>query len=435
MSDSQQAAPVVDVAPVEVVMTWSRFVVRLWAVVLSVAFALLLWRIVPWDWLPGGNIPAADPTADLPAQQLAEIEDYQAAVRPYEIGATVVPVFFVLALGFTPVGSRLVEVTTRRVRLWQLQVLLGTAVVVAVASVLRSLFLAFVERARNAEGFISAGWQPWVSEQIGFFVTAWACASALLLTIIVFSRRLPLTWPVPVALLAVGLTMLGVVANNQLAQPSSGLPSLPAGELRTELLALGDELGVPLEDVVVVPETTGSASYNAHVAGYGDAEQLVIFETMLRLSTPEEVQVVAAHEIGHIAEDDGLTNAVLTALAAAVGAALLGPLTGSRIVRRAAGVSLPIGAPGVPLLLALILALTAPLVMLLEGASRAREARADVFALEATRDPRALEGVLDNIATLNLEDPLPPLPVRLLSGHPSVAQRQALVQGWRERSR
>src|SRR5207247_10573329 len=56
--------------------------------------------------------------------------------------------------------------------------------------------------------------------------------------------------------------------------------------------------------------------------------------------------------------------------------------------------------------------------------SRRVEARADTFALELTRDPRAFVGLQKQLALTNLADPAPPTALQWLFGtHPDTMQR------------
>jgi STE24 endopeptidase len=64
------------------------------------------------------------------------------------------------------------------------------------------------------------------------------------------------------------------------------------------------------------------------------------------------------------------------------------------------------------------------------------EAEADWKALELTKDPAALEGLMREFASTSLEQPSPPLWVQLMLGtHPTLADRVAMARAWEARSR
>jgi STE24 endopeptidase len=66
--------------------------------------------------------------------------------------------------------------------------------------------------------------------------------------------------------------------------------------------------------------------------------------------------------------------------------------------------------------------------------SRQVEARADLHALDATRDPDSFIAMQRRLATTNLSDPDPPAAWQWFFGsHPTAAQRVAFAHDW-ERS-
>ena len=63
--------------------------------------------------------------------------------------------------------------------------------------------------------------------------------------------------------------------------------------------------------------------------------------------------------------------------------------------------------------------------------SRHIEARADVHALDLTRDPEAFVAMQRDLAVTNLSDPDPPAAWQWFFGsHPTAAQRVAIAQDW-----
>jgi STE24 endopeptidase len=63
------------------------------------------------------------------------------------------------------------------------------------------------------------------------------------------------------------------------------------------------------------------------------------------------------------------------------------------------------------------------------------EQEADWKALEVTRDPEALEGVMTAFVETSLSDPDPPGWVQLMTGtHPSLEDRVAMARAWADRA-
>ena len=85
----------------------------------------------------------------------------------------------------------------------------------------------------------------------------------------------------------------------------------------------------------------------------------------------------------------------------------------------------------VPLILFLLAMATVVSTPVQNLVSRHIEARADVHALDLTRDPDAFTSLQRDLAVTNLNDPDPPAAWQWFFGsHPTTAERVALAQDW-----
>jgi STE24 endopeptidase len=143
------------------------------------------------------------------------------------------------------------------------------------------------------------------------------------------------------------------------------------------------------------------------------------------------VRSVVAHELGHAKRHDVLHGTLVGALGAAAGVCLLYlALTWPTLLRRA-GVSTLADPRSMALVMAVITVLTllgGPLQLLV---SRRVETRADVHALDLTRDPDSFAAMQRRLALSNLSDLDPaPLVFGLFASHPTAPQRIALARDW-----
>ncbi len=194
-----------------------------------------------------------------------------------------------------------------------------------------------------------------------------------------------------------------------------------AREYRAEL-GVGD-IPMRVEDV---SDDTDQA--NAYAFGLGPSRRIVFWDTMLAepFSLAEQ-KVVLAHELAHHSQRHLPKGLGWFALFALPGAWIL-----MRTTRGRGGMGAPEAVPLALLVVAIFQLASAPLA---NHVSRRMEAEADWRALQVTRDPAALEGLMLGFSETGLGDPDPPTWVQLLVGtHPALVDRIAMARAWAERS-
>lgn len=398
-----------------------------------VAGAVLL---LPADPVPDGA--AVEVLRYFAPEQLAREEDFHRAVRPPTFAALGLGLAVALVLGLTPLGGRLVAAVARPLRgSWVAQVLLGTLALTTVGRLVALPLDVRREQVLRAYGLSTQTWGSWAVDAVKGLAVSSAIAGLALLVTVGLARRLPVTWWRWGAAGLAGLVLAGSFAYPLVVEPVfNTFRPLPAGALRTDLLALAERDGVPVRDVLVADASRRTTAVNAYVSGFGSTRRLVVYDTLVRSAPPAEVRLVVAHELGHAERSDVLVGTALGAVGAGAGVCLLAALLGWRpLLARAAAEG-----PGDPRVVALVLALvavgtlvTAPAVNL---ASRRVEARADLHSLQLTGDPATFVAVQRRLAVTNLADLRPsPVLVALFATHPTVPERLALAEAYAEERR
>ncbi len=77
------------------------------------------------------------------------------------------------------------------------------------------------------------------------------------------------------------------------------LTPLPAGEVRAKALALAALARTRVRGVYSMNMSAKTTAANAAVMGLGNTRRIVIGDTLLDRYTPDEIEVVVAHELGH----------------------------------------------------------------------------------------------------------------------------------------
>jgi STE24 endopeptidase len=302
-------------------------------------------------------------------------------------------------------------------------VLAGAAAAAALSTgiALVTLPVAAVSRERGkAVGLVTQGWTGWAGDVgKGLVVDAGFAAVGGAVLVIVL-RRFGRRWWIPGAAAIVAFGVATATAGPVLLDPLfNRFTPLPAGALRTDVLDLARRADVRVGEVFEVDASRRTTAANAYVAGLGPTKRVVLYDTLLRDFTPDEVRIVVAHELGHQHYHDVSRGLLFLAVVTP-----FGMLAAARIGERLAPDGEERGPAAVPAI-ALSLALLVPAVTAISNQlSRGMEVRADRFAMELTRDPAALVEFQRRIAVQNVSDPDPPRWVRALMGtHPTTMER------------
>ncbi|MBX7226899.1 MAG: M48 family metallopeptidase [Chitinophagales bacterium] len=77
------------------------------------------------------------------------------------------------------------------------------------------------------------------------------------------------------------------------------LTPLENGSLREKIETFATQVGFPLTNVFVIDGSKRSTKANAYFSGFGPKKTIVLFDTLLKEQTEEELVAILAHEIGH----------------------------------------------------------------------------------------------------------------------------------------
>lgn len=415
----------------------NRLAVVATLVVLLTGLAVGLAVTVPWTVLPGAS-PTVDVARDFTPAQVAREEAFHREVRPPAYLSLLVGFGVAALLGLTPLGARLVAAVARPFGGgWVWQVVLGTLALSLVGRLVALPLDARSEVVLRRYGLSTQSWASWLADAAKAVGVGTVLTSVALLAVIGLARLAPRTWWAWAAAVTALLVVLGSFAYPLLVEPVfNRFTPLPAGQLRTDLLALAERDGVPVRDVLVADASRRTTALNAYVSGFGGTRRIVLYDTLVRQASPAEVELVVAHELGHAKRQDVLTGTLLGAVGAGAGVCLLALVLAWGPLLRRVGADGPADPRVVPLVLFLAAAgglLLSPATNLV---SRRIEARADVHSLALTCDVGTFIASEQRLSVTNLSDLKPhPLAYALFATHPSGPQRIALARAYAPRCR
>jgi STE24 endopeptidase len=392
-----------------------RRVAAVVAVAGALTFVVIAVLRVPWDPVAGGPLHPPAASSVFTAREIQRAEDFSSLARIWSWCSLATSLLVACLLGFTRLGVRLVD----RVRgPWWWQVVVAVLAVSLAGRVLTLPFAVLSHRRVLDYGLSHQAWGAYAVDLVKGEAVAVVATSVALVLLVGVARRWRRAWPAVAGLLLAGLVMLGSFVYPLLVEPLfNTFTPLEDGALRTQILALADQEGVHVDDVLVADASRRTTTLNAYVSGFGSSRRVVVYDNLLDDVDAPEVLSVIAHELGHARHDDVLTGSLLGAAGVLVGVGLLGLLGG--------GVADPRRVPRVLALAAVATILASPLQ---NGISRRIETRADVDALRATDDAAAFVEVQKALARTSLADPTPPTWSQFWFGsHPTALMRVALA--------
>ena len=201
--------------------------------------------------------------------------------------------------------------------------------------------------------------------------------------------------------------------------------------LAARVQALMQRCGFAAKGLYVMDGSRRSAHGNAYFTGLGAAKRVVFFDTLLAKLTPEEVEAVLAHELGHFKLRHVPKRMVMMFSLSLAGLALLGWLAAQPGFYTGLGVQPNLALPNDALALLLFM-LAVPVFSFFLSPLMARLSRKHEFEADAYASRQANAGDLaralvklheDNASTLTPD----PVYARFYYSHPPASERLAAL--------
>ena len=204
---------------------------------------------------------------------------------------------------------------------------------------------------------------------------------------------------------------------------------VPDGPVRTALLIMADQAGIPHDRVLMFDGSRQSNNFTANVSGVFGTARIAISDVALDKASLDEVKAVTGHEIGHY-----VLRHVWRIIFLIVFIAMLGFYLADRLFDRVAewfGSTAKVGDPeGLPILLLIVSVLGVLAQPALNSVTRVGESEADAYSLRTANLPDALAGAL--VKTAEYRYPRPSaLQEAIFYSHPSVETRVRRAMDWK----
>lgn len=270
----------------------------------------------------------------------------------------------------------------------------------------------------------------WITDHLKYLLMGVAIGFPVMWAMLCLAHLAGFYWWIWGFALLQGVRLLMVVLFPRLILPLfNRLSPLPEGDLRERLMVLAGRAGFPARTIEVMDGSKRSGHSNAFFTGFGRFRHIVLFDTLMAQLTPEEVEAVLAHEIGHYKCKHVSRTLALTALLQFGAFAAIGWLA------RLPGFDEAFGLPGRALAPTLLLvALMGGLVTFwfapaMNWWSRRNEFEADAFARRAVGSSLPLIGALRRLYRENLSNTAPhPIYSMVYYSHPTLPERERALR-------
>ncbi len=169
-------------------------------------------------------------------------------------------------------------------------------------------------------GLATQTFGPWMGDQLKDFGVNLVLGGILVTLLFGIVRRLPRTWWIWGAGVAyVFLIVVVMIAPVYLVPIFNKVTPLHDPKIVDPILRLARQNGIPARDVYQIDASRQTTRMSANVSGFGNTMRITLNDNLLRRGSPEEIQAVMGHEMGHYVLNHiykGLTFGLIVVVAA-----------------------------------------------------------------------------------------------------------------------
>jgi len=198
---------------------------------------------------------------------------------------------------------------------------------------------------------------------------------------------------------------------------------LPEGSLRTRIELFAQKTGFRLKNIFLIDGSKRSTKANAYFAGFGPRKRIVLYDTLEKELSEEEIVAVLAHESGHYKKKHVLRTLLSSILLTGLMLFLFSLVVNNPMLSQAIGSDKTSFHLGLIVFGILYSPLSLLIGMLSNYISRRNEFEADRFVRENFK-PEILAGALKKLSVKNLSNMIPhPAYVFFHYSHPPLLSR------------
>ncbi len=149
-------------------------------------------------------------------------------------------------------------------------------------------------------GLATQTFGPWTLDQIKGFAVTLVLGGILAMLLFGVVRRLPRTWWIWGAIVTICFMIFGVLITPVYIVPIfNKVTVLNDPKVVDPILSMARANGIPAKDVYEIDASKQTTRMSANVSGFGNTMRITLNDNLLRRGSPEEIQAVMGHEMGH----------------------------------------------------------------------------------------------------------------------------------------
>jgi STE24 endopeptidase len=325
------------------------------------------------------------------------------------------------------VASRITRWRALQTWIYWVQYLLAVTIILFPMTVYEGFFR------EHEYGLSNQAFGPWLGDQGKGLLVGLLLGGLAVTALYAVLRRAPRTWWLWGSLTILAFLVFAVlIAPVYIAPLFNRYTRLADPRIEGPILSMARANGIGVSNVYEFDASRQSKRVSANVSGFLGTERISLNDNLLNRCTLPEIEAVMGHEMGHYVLHHVYKGILFFGVVVVVGFALVRWAFAKVLTSRGArwgvrGVEDPAGLPLLVLLISIYLFLLTPV---LNTYSRTDEAEADLFGLNAARQPDGMATVSLKLAEYRKLDP-GPVEEFVFYDHPSGRNRILMAMRWK----
>ena len=294
-----------------------------------------------------------------------------------------------------------------------------------------SVYTGFIRE--HQYGLATQTFGPWLGDRLKALGVSIVFGGLVMTALYAVLRRVGRSWWLWATFVVVFFSIIGaVIAPVFIAPLFNTYTRLADPAIREPVLSMAHANGIKADDVYVVDQSRQTTRISANVSGLLGTERISLNDNLLKRTSLEEIESVLGHEMGHYVLNHVYKRLLATSIVGALGFALVASWFERVRLRKPewqiGSVSDVAGLPLIALLFSVYSFATTPISNTL---IRVNEYEADIFGLNASRQPDGFASAALKLGEYRKLDP-GPIEELIFFDHPSGRTRIFSAMRWKK---